>query len=520
MEDHCSIVRRVCVFLLGAVLCAGVVGGAGCASGSSRFKPSGNPLLDVRNPELLARDRVAAAEAAWREVETGVRDRARTREAFKSLAWSGQTDESVRLTLVRLLMSDTTEAGSADSLSMARLMLPTERSEGVTRLLAAAGVERGWEELVPSLVRSYARARPGVDDAERVERRAIGALRPGVPLEEAIYGVFVRPSVAVVDGQERAVLRAEDRARDDAWTLLSRLDTDGRLRARLIGEPLPADADADSRADVASLRAGLGELGALPRTGTELAWLRRLHRHEDGALRAENRAWWDAASAAVAGLGSEQRRGLELRHAEPIRWAAGARPGWLDASRAELLEELSGRLSDRGVQTRSAQRGQRPRSERLRDYAERMSWGDLLTVLVVDEAVRDAGVVRGIFEQAELDRRDTSTEYGGVIDVGPGGEHRAVLFRPRARDRLGDDRFVASGDMIRFSDRALAHYHLQVQRARMSREAGPSDGDLLYAADSGRTCLVYTSIGSKALNADLYTPDGVIIDLGMVRAPE
>ncbi|MCC5823328.1 MAG: hypothetical protein LAT64_02220 [Phycisphaerales bacterium] len=519
MEDHSSIVRRVCVVVLGVLLGAGVLGVGSCASSGSRFTPSGNPLLDVRNPELRARDRVAAAERAWREVESGVRDRSRTREAFKSLAWSTATDDAVRQTLVRLLLSDRTPEGEADSLSMARLMLPTERSPEITRLLAAGGVERGWDELIPALVRSYARMRPGVSDSVRVEREAIGALRPGVPVEETIYSVFVRPSKAVVDGQERAVLRAEDRARDDAWTLLSRLDAEGRLRARLIGEPLPADADEDSRADVETLRAGLAELGALPRTGAELAWLRRLHRHEDAALRAENRAWWAQASGAIAGLRTDQRRGLELRHAEAVRWASAERPEWLAASRQELLTELASRLSGRSIRQRSAERGQRPRSERLRGYADRMSWGDVLTVLVVDEALASEGIDAAVFEQTELDRRDTTTEYGGVLDVGPDGTHRLVLFRPRARDRISDDRFVASSDMIRFSDRALAHYHLQVQRARMASQAGPSEGDLVYAADSGRTCLVFTSVGSRTLNVDVYTPDGVIIDLGMVHAP-
>ena len=44
-------------------------------SASSKYEPSGNPLLDLRNPELLERDRIAAATAAWSEVEQGIRDR-------------------------------------------------------------------------------------------------------------------------------------------------------------------------------------------------------------------------------------------------------------------------------------------------------------------------------------------------------------------------------------------------------------------------------------------------------------
>ncbi len=520
MEDSSSttrggLLRAFLIGWLGVLMAAGM----GCSSSSGRFSPTGNPLLDVRNPELLARDRVAAAERAWAEVESGVRARERTREAFKSLAWSGSTDESVRLTLIRLLMSDTTEAGSADSLGMARLMLPTERSPQVTRVLAQAAVDRGWVEVIPALVRSYARFSMEVDDRDRIEGRAIAQLRPGVAVEESVYAVFLRPSDAFREQREASVLRAEDRTRDDAWTLLSRLDTDGRVRARLVGGEIPDDADPESVADVGTLRAGLGELGVLPRTGAELAWLRQLHRNADPEIRARNAAWWSEAAGTVGRLSAEQRRGLELRHIEAVRWAGATRPGWLRASRHALLDELGHRLSGRKHHRRDADRGRRARSERLSDWADRMSWGDAVTALAVDEAVASDRVREQIFQQAELDRQDTSTEYGGVIDLADDGGHRAVLFRPRARDRVSDERFVASSDMIRFSDLALAHYHLQVQRKRLSGQAGPSDGDLLYAAESGRTCLVFTSVASDTLNVDLYTPDGVILDLGLVTAP-
>ncbi len=516
MEDQQSIVRGVLLAVLALLL---GLGPAACSSSTSRFKPTGNPLLDVRNPELLGRDRIAAAEKAWAEVESGVRVRERTREAFKSLAWSNATEEPVRITLVRLLMSDRTEEGSADSLSMARLMLPTERSPAVVRLIAETGVERGWTEITPALVRSYARSSPNVPDASRPERSAIQRLNPQMGVEDAVYSVFLRPSRWVSGDREGAVLRAEDRTRDDAWTLLSRLDTDGRVRARLLGEQLPSDAEPGSAADVEMLRAALRDFNAIPRTGSELAWLRRLHRNDDPVIRAANANWWRTSAEAIARLNPDQRRGMELRHVEAVRWTAEQRPDWLQASRQDLLNELASRLAPRRHQSRDAERGSRPRSERLREWAPQMSWGDVLAVLVVDDALRADGFREALFQQVALDRQDTSTEYGGIIETTDTGAHRPVLFRPRARDRLGDDRFVASGDMIRFSDRALAHYHLQVQKPRLGRLAGPSDGDLLYAADSGRTCLVFTSVASDTLNVDLYTPNGAVIDLGMILAP-
>ena len=73
--------------------------------------------------------------------------------------------------------------------------------------------------------------------------------------------------------------------------------------------------------------------------------------------------------------------------------------------------------------------------------------------------------------------------------------------------------------MIEQGDRSLAHYHFHAQEPRNSSYAGPSPADLAYAARLGRTCLVFTSVGSDTLNADLYQPDGVVLDLGELRRP-
>src|SRR5690606_32687581 len=158
-------------------------------------------------------------------------------------------------------------------------------------------------------------------------------------------------------------------------------------------------------------------------------------------------------------------------------------PEWLRLDRSQLISLLGDRLRDRTRRSRDADRGQRPRSERLRDRQDEMSWGDALTALVIDHAMATPAVRVGLPDQVRLDRLDTTTEYGGILEAGEQDRFRVVLFRPRARDRISDDRFVASGDMIRFSDRAIAHYHLQVQKPRLGRLAGPSEGDLLYAAD-------------------------------------
>ncbi|MFK7883940.1 MAG: hypothetical protein AB8F26_07145 [Phycisphaerales bacterium] len=514
MDDHRTTGLGWFVSIAFLSMLLGLTGG--CSTGSS-FDPSGNPLLDVRNPDLLGRDRIEAAEKAWAEVEAGTRVRSRTREAFKSLAWSRATEEPVRIVLIDLLMGDQSEEGRADSEQLARLMLPTERSPAIIRSLSGAAVREGWADVVPALVRSYARGSPNVPDADRPEREAIARLMPNMSVEEVVYRVFLSPGGEGGNDVEDAVLRTEERARDDAWTLLSRLDLDGRIRADLIGQPLVVDASLAAERDVEMLRLALRELGVLPRTGEELSWLRRLRNLRGEGDRALNAAWWDEASAGIARLGTDQRRGLELRHVEAVRWAATHQAAWISMDRSALVDVLEERLRGRPRVTRKADKGRSPRSERLRDRADDMSWGDVLTVLVADEALKDAAVLANIWEQVDLDRDDDTTEYGGIVESDEDGVFRAVLFRPRARDRLGDDVFVASGDMIRFSDRALTHYHVQVSEKRLSQFAGPSSGDLAYAAVSGRTCFVFTSIGADVLNVDVYSSDGLIIDLGYIE---
>lgn len=490
--------------------------GLGGCSSSSSFTPTGNPLLDLRNPELLERDRVRAAEQAWGEVEAGVRVRERTRQALKNLAWSNATSPVLRIKVLELLMSDASAEGSADSRTMARLLLPTERSPEAVGIMARRAVEGGWVELVPALVRSYARVSPNVPDADRDERAALLALVPGEGIERIVFDVFLQPTKGLSDEREQAVLRLGQRTRDDAWGLLSRLDPTGELRRSLIEMELGADAESASRVLVGDLRAAWDDLGVMPETAMEIQWLTNLRHHTDQRNDRLNGQWWDEVARRVGELDEEQRDGLALRHLEAVRWAGVNRPAWLSLDRDGLYGVASARMSLRKHHKRKSQRGEGRRHERLGDWSDVLSWGDLLTILVVDDSLGRQGVVEQIFRQRELDKKDTSTEYGGVIEYDAEDGFRAVLYRPRSRDRLSDERFVASDDMFRFSDRALAHYHLHANKRNNGRYAGPSMADLINAANSGRTNLVFTSLGSDELNVDLYFPSGAVIDLGQI----
>ncbi len=485
-------------------------------SGSSKYEPSGNPLLDLRNPELLDRDRIQAARFAWQEVEQGIRDRERTRYALKNLAWSGATDRELRLTVLELLMSDRTDAGAADSRAMARLILPNERDADAILIIAQRAVDSGWTDLVPSLVRSLARPREDIEDRERIEYRALRELRPGVPIEQVVFDVFLHPGRGLENQQELAVLRVLDRTRDEAWGLLGRMDPSGELRRGFIASDamLGSETNPDSRELVVDLRAARDDLGVIPDTAMEVAWLQNLRHHDDPRNKEENQRWWAQTKAAVAQLGQAQRAGLRMRHLEPLRWASINRPAWIQLDREAFYVVLNERLGNRSVFKRKNEKGEPPRKERLGDWYEMLAWGDLLSVLLIDDVLQNPLVQDQLFTQRELDSADTSTEYGGVIETDPDTGWRAVLYRPRQRDRVSDQRFVASDDMFRFSDRSLAHYHFHVDTRNNARFAGPSKADLMNASNSGRTDLVLTSMAKDELNVDIYFPNGAVIDLG------
>ena len=487
----------------------------GCSS-SSTFTPTGNPLLDLRNPELLERDRIAAAELAWGQVESGVRVRERTRKALKNLAWSNATSPELRFTVLELLMSDSSEEGQADSRMMARLILPTEHSPRAVRIIADRAVESSWTELIPALVRSYARLSPNVPDNERDERAAMLALRPNQSIEEIVFGVFLNPAEGFEDERAQAVLRLSQRTRDDAWSLLSRLDTTGHWRRQLVDSPSDLRADESSRLLMDDLRAAHQSFGVIPDTAMELQWLANLRHHPDSRNAKLNAKWWSQTESAMAGLDAKQRDGIELHHLEPIRWTQSNRPAWLSLDSEALYALVSQRMGQRIHHKRKSQKGEGPRRERLKDWSGQIQWADLITILAVDEALANQTVKQQVFLQRALDKKDSSTEYGGVIEEDSDTGFRAVLYRPRSRDRIDDQRFVASDDMFRFSDRSLVHYHMHVDKRDNCKYAGPSFADLINAEQSGRANLVFTSLGKHELNVDLYLPSGIVIDLGQI----
>jgi hypothetical protein len=402
---------------------------------------------------------------------------------------------------------------------MVKLLIPKEKSLAVMIYLCEVAKARQWTDAVPALIRSYSRTREvlgwtgGIQEVDRPERDALMALSGGKPLEEVVFGVFLKPP----ELQDALGADWEARFRSDAWDLLARIDKDGSQRRRMI-EQVPAEGMVEP---VAQVRRCMQDLRAMPMTGEELRWLARLL----DPAKVANGKWWAEAAGAVAKLPEGMQ--LSLRHAEAVRWASIKHPAWLGAGKDELLSTLRSRLEGRRFHQREIEQSRYRVKERLEQWGPSLSAPDLLTLLVVDEVVQEPTIAAAVASQAELDRRDQTTEYGGAIlrkNIGlgtvPREEWVAMLYPPRPGQRQGDERFVASDDMLAASDLALVHYHLHAQKERNDAYAGPSPGDLVYAARFGRSCVVFTAVGKGGrMNADFYQPDGVVIDLGEVVPP-
>jgi hypothetical protein len=450
--------------------------------------------------------------------DPGLRDA--SHRVYSDIAWTYSEPVALRVGVLQAMIDDPDPKAAADAKDTVKLLLPRERSLEVVRFISRAAAERGWDDCIPSLIRSYSRTPASIGwvgvnkESDRPERAALSVLSKGAAVERVVFQAFLKPPAQVSTyGTDWA-----QRFRADAWDLLARLDTDGTLRASMLSEVPEVGAD-DLVLDIQRC---VRELRAMPRTGDELKWLMSL---VDPNKRA-NAVWWGEAAKAIASIGEDGRNSsLSLRHAEPIRWAAAKHPQWLQATRQELLSELRTRLGRRTIHERSAESGQYRIHEQLVAWETKLRWGDLISILAIDEAIREPSVTRAFLTQAELDRKDDTTEYGGVLmlrsalggasrPTQTGDEWIAVLFPPRAGQREGDEKFVASADMITTSDQALAHYHMHAQKSRNSEFAGPSPGDLLYAAHSGRACVVLTTVYEGKIDADYYQPDGAVIDLG------
>ncbi|MBI1369903.1 MAG: hypothetical protein GC162_14770 [Planctomycetes bacterium] len=354
-------------------------------------------------------------------------------------------------------------------------------------------VERRWVDFVPALVRNYSLRTPVYRDADRPERAAIEALRPGEPIEQVVMEVFAEGTDATIT--QRAA----------AWDLLHRLTDDpdkliAAMRSIKAKDPLVAD-----------LQAGATELGVVPDNPETIAWLQVLRSPE-------HHDFYAAARDVVAALTPEQRHGLELRHLPTLVWFAKTDAAVLKMTRAQLADKL-GRFFDAQPHYLKGPTYDGPMDthpQRLREWQDQMVWADFVVLEMVTRLMSERPSVEQIFAQADADLADKSTEYGGLIRLTDADHPYAHLYKPMVRRH--DLIYYPPKELVLDGYTALAHYHFHAQDYQNQIYAGPGIGDMhRIAATQQFSALVFTFINRDTLNVDYYQPHDVVVDMGVVR---
>ncbi len=472
MKSHSRLMRPASLLCL----IVAVVSMAACSA-----RVSTDPIADMTNREMSLNWRLDAAEQAKREMPNDTRRWV----ALDRIAWGEGQPNELRIHAIDELIGQD-ERDFCEKLDRRIVLIPYGPPlDHIYRV----GKDRGWPELTPMLVKRWAVPQYGIPEEERTERRWISELNPGRAVEDVVFDLFIASPDKITDVQ-----------RVGAWSLLSRIATKEKLIAAL-------DVAPQTTALVTDLKAAASDLHTLPRHREGVKWLFYLR----DAARAN---LWQSAKANVARLSPQQRVGIEMRHLailphlDSTIWNVDR-----DALYGMVRSENDAQrhhITTPGDRTMS---GDHP--QRLFEWREQLTWGDLATLGTLWRVVQDPSVKAALFEQADRDLRDTSAEHGGVIDVVDG---RPVAKAYPPISRLSHDRqFTPSDAMITHCYTGLAHYHFHAQEKNNRDYAGPGKGDLDTADRLDFNFLVFTFIDENQLNVDFYRHGRVVVDLGTIR---
>ena len=384
--------------------------------------------------------------------------------------------------------------------------LKTTLRQRIPRLVAWAWLERvceiiaerGWSDLTPALVSSWARPTIMVlEERERPEYKALVSLHGEARVPDVLYTTLL---------ETRSV--AEQGLRTRCWTLLMRLGERQRLVDLLRQADIPAD-----DLFLLDLRAAAVELSVFPSNREEILWARSLRDPS-------RRVFWNEASTAVAALPAHRRTELELRDLPILVAAHRHEPELLLADNDELYRMVDQyvRSGRRHIASRSFEGSIGHYAQELFEHRRNLTWGDLVAMLMAVRAMQTPEVVAHLFDYADRDLNDKTTEYGGILQLDARGRFEVVEFPPRHREH--DQKFNAPNEMFEAGYTALFHFHFHAQRYNNATYAGPGEGDLRYAEATRANCLVMTFISRGVMNVDFFRHGNVMVDLGEINRPE
>ncbi|MGI9012778.1 MAG: hypothetical protein ACR2GY_00845 [Phycisphaerales bacterium] len=366
------------------------------------------------------------------------------------------------------------------------------------RRLCEIIAERNWVDLTPGLIRAWAVPISGWTerDAQRPERLALAQLHGEDRVHEVVFATMLENNSVAQQGLRNA-----------CWTLLVQSGERGRLV-----ELLAASNVSSEDAMLNDLRASATELAIVPANHEEILWVRKLRQPEHSQF-------WERARTVVSSLPQHVRASLALRDVPILVAIAEHEPALLQETRDALyarVETMLEKAERHGyAQDRSYSGYVGTNNQSLRQHRDELTWGDLAAMLMALRAMQVPEVVEHFFDFAERDRADTSTEYGGVMQLDAQNRFELLEFPPRVR--MHDNRFQASQEMFDAGYLAAFHFHFHAQKHKNSQHAGPGLGDSDYADATRANCLVLTFIDSRTLNVDWYRHGRIVVDLGDIR---
>jgi hypothetical protein len=448
-----------------------------------------DPVATLNQPGLPGRDYLAAMAVGDRNP-----DDPNYRTVLRRVVVNpGYVIEGRRAAYARLREID--PQGLAETLT---INLPKMDAVEWRRELCERIAKEQWREMTPTLVRAWAASVPAWAKLgkERPERLAIAAMYGEDKVVDALLETF-----AAANPLTQTNLRSR------CWQLLLLEGQEARLR-ELLADESRASRDPMLR----DIRAGVVDLGVLPRTREEILWIQ--------ALRGEaNRGFWTEATAAVAKLSPERRATLELRDIPVAVNAARFAPELLTASDRELesmIVNASGG-SDRRVHSPDFEGYGNDFSERLAAHRAKLLWGDYAAMVLALEAVSVPQVLAHLFEVGDRDLADRASELGGMLSSDAQGRYEFVEYPSRTRGN--DARYEAPQALMDALYTGLFHVHFHAQAYDGRRYAGPHMGDFEFADSTRLNGLVLTFLDSNRLNLDFYRYGKVVVDLGVIERP-
>jgi hypothetical protein len=411
-------------------------------------------------------------------------------QLLHGMIWRGGYTQPIRKEAVKRL-----EQRDLDNLKRTiRQRLPQITSMLWLSDLCEIIADRNWRDLTPALASSWARPTPlNPDETQRPEYQALVQMYGEDRIPDVIFDLFL---------ESRSV--AQQGLRTRCWDLMHRLGHRHRL-VQLVTEVEPPADDAM----LIDLHAGAAQLGIVPHNREEILWLRQLRRPE----RAE---FWSQAVIAIQVMTKERRAHMELRDL-PIAVAAYLHePELLEKSDAQLYVRLEAYLKNQRHHDASGGRlGMTGQRERLHAHRHDLTWGDPAAMLLAVRAFQVPEMIDHLFDYAERDMRDETTEYGGIVNLDEHGRFELLEFPPVIRRHA--NKFIAPQAMFDAGYTGLFHFHNHAQRYRNADHASPGFGDIQYAENTRANCLVFTFINENTLNMDFYRHGGVVVDLGEIR---